>query len=205
MSAPRRDTRGDCDLLAVVYIAKFLLRTRSDPHDVRLLTRVKYAHLMFSLDSIRACSPAIDPSPHLLCSFLPRKKRQGPSVSGIPAPTYKVIVSDVVVELFKSAIAVWFRIFNLATEIGNGTSDKNHLVFGSGERPFGISGRHVFAGEICGLVASVATDGADAVAVFAAVDILHVDVTLPWSSGAKSTHWKGTKLNWTSLLVRGQP
>jgi hypothetical protein len=135
-------------------------------------------HLMFSLDSIRACSPAIDPSPHPLCSFLPRKRRQAPSVSGIPAPTYKVIVSDVVVELFKSAIAILFRIFNLATEIGSGTSDKNHLVFGSGERPFGISGRHVFAGEICGLVASVATHGAGAVAVFAAVDILHVDVTV---------------------------
>jgi len=74
-------------------------------------------------------------------------------------------VSDVVVELFKSAIAVLFRISNLATEIGSGTSDKNHLVFGSGERPFGISGRHVFTGEICGLVASVATHGADAVAV----------------------------------------
>jgi len=133
---------------------------------------------MFSLDSIRACSPAIDPSPHLLCSFLPRKRRQGPSVSGIPAPTYEVIVSDVVVELFKSAIAVLFRISNLATEIGSGTSDKNHLVFGSGERPFGISGRHVFAGEICGLVASVATHGADAVAVFAALYILHVDVTV---------------------------
>ena len=133
---------------------------------------------MFSLDSIRACSSAIDPSPHLLCSFLPRKRRQGSSVSGIPAPTYEVIVSDVVVELFKSAIAVLFRISNLATEIGSGTSDKNHLVFGSGERPFGISGRHVFTGEICGLVASVATHGADAVAVFAALYILHVDVTV---------------------------
>jgi hypothetical protein len=141
-------------------------------------TRVKYAHLMFSLDSIRACSPAIDPSPHLLCSFLPRKRRQGPSVSGIPSPTYKVIVSDVIVELCQSAVAVLFGVFNLATEIGSGTSDKNHLVFWSGERPFGISGRHVFAGEICGLVASVATHGADAVAVFAALYILHVDVTV---------------------------
>ena len=87
-------------------------------------------------------------------------------------------MSDVVVELFKSAIAVLFRISNLATEIGSGTSDKNHLVFGSGERPFGISGRHVFAGEICGLVAGVATHGADAVAVFAALYILQVDVTV---------------------------
>ena len=121
---------------------------------------------MFSLDSIRACSPAIDPSPHLLCSFLPRKRRQGSSVSGIPAPTYEVIVSDVVVELFKSAIAVLLRISNLATEIGSGTSDKNHLVFGSGERPFGISGRHVFAGEICGLVASVARPAGNITGMF---------------------------------------
>ena len=87
-------------------------------------------------------------------------------------------MSDVVVELFKSAIAVLFRISNLATEIGSGTSDKNHLVFGSGERPFGISGRHVFAGEICGLVASVATHGADAVAVFAALHILQMNVVV---------------------------
>src|SRR5438046_11249 len=133
---------------------------------------------MFSLDLIRACSPAIDPSPHLLCSFLPRKRRQGPSVSGIPAPTYEVIVSDVVVELFKSAIAVLFRISNLATEIGSGTSAHNHVVFVSGEVACGVSGRHVFTGEICGLVASVATHGADAVAVFAALYILHVDVTV---------------------------
>jgi hypothetical protein len=31
VSAPRRDTRGDCDLLAVVYIAKFVRGSRR-PH-----------------------------------------------------------------------------------------------------------------------------------------------------------------------------
>jgi len=51
-------------------------------------------------------------------------------------------------------------------------------MFWSGQRPFGISRRHMLAGKIGGLVAGVTAHGADAVAVFATLYILHVDVAV---------------------------
>ena len=97
-------------------------------------------------DSLRACGPAIDPDPHLLCGFLSRKRWQGPAVAGVPSPSDQTIVGDVIVELFQSAVAVFFGIFDLTAEIGGGAPNENHFLSRIGERPPGVSRRHMIAG-----------------------------------------------------------
>jgi hypothetical protein len=51
-------------------------------------------------------------------------------------------------------------------------------VFGRRQSPFGISGRHVIAAKIGGLVTGFAAHGGDAVAVLATFHVLQVDVTV---------------------------
>jgi hypothetical protein len=81
-------------------------------------------------------------------------------------------------QLREAAAAGLPGIFELAAEFCWRATDDDHLVLRSGEGPFGISGRHVLAGDVGGLVAGVAAHAVDAVAVLAAHDILHVDVAV---------------------------
>ena len=80
--------------------------------------------------------------------------------------------------LLEVAIAVLLWVFDLTAKLGRRAADKNHFVFGSGQRPFGISRRHVLARKIGSLMASIATHAVDAVAVFAALHVLQVDVAV---------------------------
>jgi hypothetical protein len=81
-------------------------------------------------------------------------------------------------QLWEATAAGLLGIFELAAEFSWSAANDDHLVLWSRERPFGISGRHVLAGDVGGLVAGVAAHTVDAVAVLSAHDILHVDVAV---------------------------
>jgi len=81
-------------------------------------------------------------------------------------------------ELLQRPAAILFRILKLAAELRGRASDENHFVFRSRKRPFGVAGRHVFAREIPGLVAGVATHSVDAVTILAALYVLKVGMAV---------------------------
>ena len=81
-------------------------------------------------------------------------------------------------ELVKRASTVLRRIFYLAAQLRRSAPDKDHFVLGRRQCPFGIAWGHVFAGQICGLMAGVAAHAVDSVAVFAALYVLQMHVAV---------------------------
>ena len=81
-------------------------------------------------------------------------------------------------KLRKGAAAGLFDVVELAAELRGRASDENHFEVLGGKRPLGISRRHVFARKIGCLVASVAAHAVDAVAVFTAHYVLHVNMAV---------------------------
>ena len=81
-------------------------------------------------------------------------------------------------ELLQRPAAILFRILKLAAELRERASDENHFVFRRRKRPFGVAGRHVFASEIRGLVAGVATHSVNAVTILAALYVLKVGMAV---------------------------
>ena len=81
-------------------------------------------------------------------------------------------------QLRERAAASLLWIFELAAKFARCASDENHFVFRRGERPLWISRRQIRPGQIRGLVAGVAAHGGDAMAIFTALYILHVNVTV---------------------------
>jgi hypothetical protein len=121
---------------------------------------------------------ALNPDFHLGHCVLAAERREGAAIAGIPAPGHEFIVGDVFEELLQPAATGLFRVLKLATEFGRRTSDENHPVFRRRQTQFGISGRHVVASQIAGLVAGFAAHGSDAVAILAAFYVLQVDVAV---------------------------
>ncbi|GAC1623377.1 MAG: hypothetical protein PVS2B2_24660 [Candidatus Acidiferrum sp.] len=73
--------------------------------------------------------------------FRAGKRRKRAAGAWIPAPADQIVVGDMIEELLKVAAASLLGIFELAAELRGGTADERHFVFGTGERPFGISRR----------------------------------------------------------------
>src|SRR5438445_7348610 len=81
-------------------------------------------------------------------------------------------------KLLKRAATILSRIFKLTTELRGRASDENHFVFRRRKRPFGIAWRHVFASEIGGLVARIATHSVNTVTILAALHVLKVGMAV---------------------------
>src|ERR1700674_595956 len=81
-------------------------------------------------------------------------------------------------QLLEGPPAGLLGVLELAAKLGGRTSDDDHFLLRSGERPLGITGRQVFAGKIGGLVASVAAHAVNTLAIFAALDVLRVDMAV---------------------------
>src|SRR6266436_4528879 len=77
-------------------------------------------------------------------------------------------------QLLEGAATRLLRIFQLAAELGGRAPDDNHFVLRSGKRPLGISGRHVFAGNIGSLVTGVAAHSVNTQAILAVLYIMQM-------------------------------
>ena len=125
-----------------------------------------------------ASGAAVDPELHLGDGVGTGERRKCAAFAGIPAPTDQIVSGDMLEELGERAASGLPGIFELPAELGGRAADEDHLVFGRRQGPLGIAGRHVLAGEIGGLVTSVATHAVNAMAILATLDVLQMGVAV---------------------------
>jgi hypothetical protein len=142
------------------------------------------------LGLLRTRGATVNPNFHLRGGIGTAERRQRAAVAGIPAPADELIVRNVLEELLKRTATILFRILQLAAKLPWRAADKNHFLFGWREGPPGISGRHVSASEIRGLVTGVAAHSVHTVAILAALDVLQMGMTIVASKGVSPEGWQ---------------
>jgi hypothetical protein len=109
---------------------------------------------------------------------LAAERRAGAAIAGIPTPSDEFVISNVFEQLLQRAATSLHWVLKLAAEFGWSATDEDHFVLRRRQTPLGITGWHVIAGQVGGLMAGFAAHGGDAVTVFAAFYVLQVYVTI---------------------------
>src|SRR6266478_488533 len=127
---------------------------------------------------LRAGGSAVNPDFHLRDGVCAGERRESAPRAGVPAPADQLVGRNVFEQLRERAAAGLLGIFELAAQLGRRAPEEHHFVLRRGERPLWISRRQIGPGQIRGLVAGVAAHAVDAVAIFAALHILQMDMAV---------------------------